>query len=529
MNNAMQEIMPKTTSPHFKRDDSYAVKKIERFAKRFDDQEAYQQLVGYAALPLVLTPELTHYLRQRFLPRLSYVAEVDLLLSELCHEAGYETYIMESGVRAAALGRLRQEGGGERMRQAARLLYNYTLQTAQMMPSFNPYELQAQKWAALAFLDDGRVAKEITEAFCGGVAAGEYRSASAAEFLRLSRLAQELAPELQRYPELIEYAETVTDLLRQPDAVAPERIGKRYRVHEKTLPDLALLTRTSPPAPPQQGREFSPSPSEQRPELAEGREQGVRSETLEVGSTYTEPITGMEFVWIPPGRFMMGSPESEKNRSDDEGPVHEVHFDRGFYMGKYPVIQAEWRKIMGSNPSRFEGERRPVENVSWNDCQEFLRKLNEAVVGAGSEPVPTFRLPSEAEWEYACRAETQTAYYFGDDPAQLGDYAWYWENSDGQTHPVGQKRSNAWGLHDMHGNVWEWCEDAWHFSYHRAPANSWAWISDANTTPFSGITQVLRGASWKDLPRYLRSANRSYDEYTLRHYTFGFRAVLFYV
>ena len=515
--------MPKTTSAHFKLDDPYAVEKIARFAKRFDDQESYQQLVGYAALPLVLTPELLHYLRQRFLPRLSYVAEVDLLLSELCHEAGYETYIMESDVRAAALGRLREEGGAETMRQAARLLYNYTLQTAQMMPSFNPYELQAQRWAALAFLDDGRVAKEITEAFCGGAAAGEYRSASAAEFLRLSRLAQELAPELRRYPELIEYAETVTDLLRQPDAVAPERIGKRYRVHEKTLPDLSLLKPT--PTPSLEGKSAVVT-------LDERQDVELPSwEGLEVGSTWTEPITGMEFVYIPPGRFMMGSPKNEKGRYDDESPVHKVHFAEGFWMGKYPVTQAEWQTIMGNNPSNFKGERRPVENISWDDCQEFLKKLNEAATSVethGRASLP-FRLPSEAEWEYACRAGTTTPFSFGEtistDQANYDGNSTYGNGKKGvyrqQTTDVGSFPPNAWGLCDMHGNVWEWCADTWHDNYNEAPNDGsiWGSLNDKKA-------KVLRGGSWFDDPGIVRSALRSRVSPVSRGYDQGFRVVV---
>ena len=132
-------------------------------------------------------------------------------------------------------------------------------------------------------------------------------------------------------------------------------------------------------------------------------------------------------------------------------------------MGKFEVTQAQWETVMGNNPSWFKGANRPVEQVSWNDAQAFLKKLNAASV--------QFRLPSEAEWEYAARAGTQTAYAFGDDPNQLGKYAWFDDNSGNETHSVGQKKPNGFGLYDMHGNVWEWVADTWHDNYDGAPAD----------------------------------------------------------
>ena len=133
-------------------------------------------------------------------------------------------------------------------------------------------------------------------------------------------------------------------------------------------------------------------------------------------------------------------------------------------MGKYPVTQKQWKKVMGNNPSNFKGEDRPVESVSWEDVQEFVKKLNE------KEGTDKYRLPSEAEWEYACRAGTQTRYSFGDDESKLNEYAWYDKNSGSETHPVGQKKPNSWDLYDMHGNVWEWVQDRWHDKYKGAPS-----------------------------------------------------------
>ena len=188
-----------------------------------------------------------------------------------------------------------------------------------------------------------------------------------------------------------------------------------------------------------------------------------------IATTFTSTI-GMEFVLIPAGEFDMGSPSDEGYSY--EKPVHHVTIEDPFYMGTYEVTQAQWHAIMGDNPSYFEGDDDlPVEQVSWDNVQSFITKLND------KEGTNKYRLPSEAEWEYACRAGTSTRYSFGDNESELGDYAWYDDNSGRQTHLVGQKRANSWGLYDMHGNVREWVQDCWHGSYEGAPADGSAWVS----------------------------------------------------
>jgi formylglycine-generating enzyme required for sulfatase activity len=221
---------------------------------------------------------------------------------------------------------------------------------------------------------------------------------------------------------------------------------------------------------------------------------------------------GIEMVYIPPGRFMMGS-----NNSDGEKPVHEVTISQAFYMGKYEVTQAQWQAVMGNNPSNFRGANLPVEQVSWNDAIAFIARLN------AQNDEYTYRLPTEAEWEYACRAGTD-----GDYAGDLEAMAWYGNNSGrrqlnaaeimqtdstnyqkritengGQTHAVGNKLPNSFGLFDMHGNVWEWCQDWYHPNYDGAPSDGSAWLSGGEQK-----FRVLRAGSWQDNAGLLRSAYR---------------------
>ena len=218
----------------------------------------------------------------------------------------------------------------------------------------------------------------------------------------------------------------------------------------------------------------------------------------------TRVFDGIEFVWAPPGEFQMGSTSSESR--SNERPVTQVRISRGFWMGKYEVTQAQWEAVMGSNPSRFKncGGDCPVEAVSWEDVQEFIGKLNAR---SGGRP---YRLPTEAEWEYAARAGT-TEDRYGD----LDEIAWYRSNSRSTTHPVGEKAANAWGLHDMLGNVWEWVQD-WHGSY---PGGS----VTAPTGPGSGSGRVRRGGGWGSNASSCRSARRDRNSPGNRVYSLGFR------
>ncbi len=211
--------------------------------------------------------------------------------------------------------------------------------------------------------------------------------------------------------------------------------------------------------------------------------------------------------WIPPGRFLMGSPSRERGRETAEGPQHAVRFTQGFWLFDTPCTQALWQAVMGMNPSHFQGEQHPVEQVSWEECQHFLAAFTQLL------PELRLVLPTEAQWEYACRTGTQTPRY----EAELDAIAWYAGNSHDTTQAVAQKRPNAWGLYDMLGNVWEWCHDGRRI-YTRDG------VVDPVGPTAVGTDQALRGGGW-DLPaQYVRTANHLRFFPRGRHAALGFRA-----
>jgi formylglycine-generating enzyme required for sulfatase activity len=229
---------------------------------------------------------------------------------------------------------------------------------------------------------------------------------------------------------------------------------------------------------------------------------------------------GMKFVWIPPGSFMMGSPKGEKERIFKE-TQHKVTLTKGFYIGVYTVTQEQWQEVMGNNPSKFKGEKNlPVDSVNWNDCQEFIKKLPEK-----DKDKKAYRLPTEAEWEYACRAGTTTPFYFGE--AISTEQANYDGNvyasgkkgvNRGKTTPVGSFPGNGWGLHDTHGNVWQWCQD-WHGDYPNKD------VTDPQG-PENGGSRIVRGGSYFNGPAVCRSASRVGVGPGFRssdYFNFGFR------
>ncbi len=238
-------------------------------------------------------------------------------------------------------------------------------------------------------------------------------------------------------------------------------------------------------------------------------------QTVDLGQGVT-----LDMVLIPEGSFMMGAPNSELSRSDNEGPQHQVTL-APFSMGKYPVTQAQYQTIMGNNPGKFKGANRPVEQVSWDEAMEFCDRLSQKLGQA-------YTLPSEAQWEYACRAGTITPFHLGETiTTKLANYDGNSTYGDGPqgiyrkaTTDIGSFPPNAFGLYDMHGNVWEWCLDHWHDNYKGAPDDGSAWVTGGDSS-----RRMLRGGSWDYNPRYCRCAYRVGSDPDYRTDLNGFRVV----
>lgn len=579
--------------------------KVDRFVARFGN-ESYRLLAYHAALPLVLTPELVNYLRNEFLrdKNVPWEAEVDLLLSDLCSQVSYELYAMDAQVRAYLLEEAQDHYPfwQQRMREVAQVLISYVNFLSRVNPERRQQELEAQRLAAMVYLGDEacqRAVQEIAERLKQVSDSAETGTLSErgvrAELARLTRITQELAPQLQQATTLVEYAKLVQRMLRNPEAVDPAELQQVHQVGNVALTvsprifpagrqpeeqieipgfppievlefETAQLVEQEPAFPPLQTQtvevatlsfyefedeiEDEEAPSEGRvfPVLVPftfevATIELVRStkkpwgwkfkRRVERAELYEERLSdalSLEMVAIPSGRFIMGSPNDEPERSSSERPQHEVVI-KDFYMGRYPVTQAQWRFVaellqvnreFDPDPSHFKGDDRPVETVSWFDAVEFCARLNQYTA-------MEYRLPTEAEWEYACRAGTITPFHFGETiSSELANYDGSPIYNGG---PKGKHRgettsvkqfgiANAFGLCDMHGNVYEWCEDHWHGNYSGASTDGSAWLTENENA-----SRVRRGGSWNNIPRSCRSAYRNSDSPAYRNYRLGFRVV----
>jgi formylglycine-generating enzyme required for sulfatase activity len=270
------------------------------------------------------------------------------------------------------------------------------------------------------------------------------------------------------------------------------------------VPAIVLLHNASGAAA-QDGFAVSTGPAAQAPATptAEPGADLEKSLSLDLGQGVK-----IEFVLIPAGEFMMG----QANGDVDEAS-HKVAITKPFYMAKYEVTQEQWKAVMGTDPSKFKGDKNPVDSVSWIDAQDFCKKLGEKL----ADRMLSFSLPTEAQWEYACRAGTTTKYYYGDKDGDFVDYGWCKRNSEGTTHPVGQKKPNAWGLYDMHGNVIEWCADWFGKDYYQASPPS------DPTGPETGLQRTVRGGCWFSHPDGCRCTDRTHWSPNLRSPYSGFR------
>ncbi len=226
-------------------------------------------------------------------------------------------------------------------------------------------------------------------------------------------------------------------------------------------------------------------------------------DTLKTGKSYINTI-GMNFVWVPAGDFVMG-----RNGNSSEGPAHRVKIQKGFWIARTEVTQKHWQSLMGSNPARFRQALHPVEQINWDECQQFCKKLTH------KEKI-CYQLPTEAQWEYACRAGKQSSSFFNISYTN----AWHGGNTNGKTRPVGLSEPNAWGIYDMLGNVWEWCLDDYHSSFKGAPADGSAWINSKKRF------KVRRGGCWRNAPFECNITTRAYYGPDKKYDSLGFRPVI---
>jgi formylglycine-generating enzyme required for sulfatase activity len=314
-----------------------------------------------------------------------------------------------------------------------------------------------------------------------------------------------------------------------------DRLGTSVEQLEAEKKELqGRVNQASPSLGTHQGLSLIQIPTKRGWIVREGSQWQVKKETISVEG-YEQTLAegmGLRLVQIPAGRFEMGSPADEEARDADEGPQHLVQL-QSFFLGQTPVTQAQWKVVAGwpkvgvdlnPTPSRFKGDNRPVEQVSWEEAMEFCHRLSHRSNLA-------YALPSEAQWEYACRAGATTPFAFGQtltpDLANYDGNCTYGSGPEGdyrkKTTDVGSFPANAWGLHDMHGNVWEWCLDYWHESDGGAPSDGTAWVNEAED---EGI-RLLRGGSWYGYPRFCRSACRDGEPRDRRLNNVGFRLCCF--
>jgi formylglycine-generating enzyme required for sulfatase activity/uncharacterized protein with von Willebrand factor type A (vWA) domain len=521
--------------------DRLAQQLIDNFETRYGTNAF--DFACHAAFPLTITTDLAYCLRQEFCEDADWSEAPILLLSDLCNGVGHDLYEIPLTIRYRLLEELIDRHGENRLDEIAKFMGEYIQyrlvrshdQSAKLL-GYPP------QWIALAMLKRGEEVTQLIEAALARHSntfsrqerfrlvammrsQGDLLTKRGLEAITLRQLAQKL-----KNGELISVPndfDTLQNQLRQQGF--PELKSKliEYKKLELRQDDVetgdALYDFT-----------FETVRVNDRGEIIQRRNLTAQA--------FQEPLgegVNLEMVAIRSGKFMMGSPEDELHRKNSESPQHEVTV-QPFFVGKYPITQAQWRIInnlansknhLNPNPSRFKGDNLPVDNVSWADASEFCKILS-------AKTSRNYRLPTEAEWEYACRADTTTTFHFGKTiKGNLANYdssATYLKEKNilkkiknrQQTAPGGNFLPNAMGLYNMHGNIWEWCLDHWHYSYDGAPIDGSAWIDfHVGTSDERNSGRILRGGSWVDYPRNCRSASRTNIKPVNRDHCFGFRVV----
>nr|MDZ8022942.1 formylglycine-generating enzyme family protein [Nostoc sp. SerVER01] len=488
----MANVFLSITQPNNRED--LTTRRIRLFEARYGTNALY--LAYHAAFPLTLTSDLIYCLRENFVSDVPWYAAADVLLSGLCQPAGYDLYEMEGKTRDSLLRRLCNEFGEERLNKLADFMSKYIANRLQL--DNNDCALifgQRPQWTALAYLssDKQELINTIKEELQKLTV-----STDAKERIRWAVLIESYADLLSEKgfePLLLEWSQQILD--GQPIQDQEEKeIAAAMGVSLQTFEfDVAAITLDDEPEEGLQTLEFDTVTIDARGQVInKERKQAFYfveflGEAAEKSSTLL-----IEMVAIPEGTFEMGSPPDEPERRQNENPQHTVSI-QPFFLTKYPVTQKQWQFVahlpqvkqrLNRNPSRFKGANRPVENISWYDAVEFCLRLSQYT----GRP---YSLPSEAEWEYACRAGTITPFHFGQtittDVANYDgtdDEEYRWSGSYGwgpegiyreETTEVGSfGLANAFGLYDMHGNVWEWCLDDWHNNYEGAPTDGSPWF-----------------------------------------------------
>ena len=497
-------------SPEKKKREDLTTRRLQVVEQRYGEKTL--ELAAHAAFPLTITSDLLYCLRENFVRDSPWYAVADVLLSGLCEPIGYDLYEMEEEIRHRLLERL----GRDRFKNLSLFMAQYIFH--RFAQKNNNHQ---QEWIPLSYL----------------IANGEEIKLIRDNLQSLLKALPEDDRERIKWKQLEEkYIDSLWEegfeplLLKKTPSTIDEEELEIIGVALKTLEfEVAFFTEEDEAEEELKSFEFETVTVNKRGREIK-REQKQAFYFVEcLGEVPGEPAElGIEMVAIPGGIFEMGSLEKELESRARERPQHKVTV-QPFFLGKYPITQAQWRFVaqlsqvkqeLNPDPSRFKGENLPVERVSWDDAVEFCLRLSN-YTGR------TYTLPSEAEWEYACRARTITHFYFGE--TITGDLANYDASFTYANEPQGELRGkttlvdsfppNNFGLYDMHGNVFEWCEDDYHENYEGAPTEGTAWLSE------NGNLKVARGGSWYGNPTFCRSAYRYNILRAFRYYYIGCRVV----